>query len=104
MEIKGAIEPQANIYFDGKVTSRTVYSEDGRLTLGFMCQGDYEFNTEAKERMEIMAGQLAVFIEDDWQTYTAGQTFEIPANSRFQVKANPYADYKCYYLKEELDN
>lgn len=37
---------KANVYFDGKVTSRTVLFPDGsRKTLGFMLPGEYEFNT-----------------------------------------------------------
>ena len=34
----------ANVYFDGKVTSRTVKFADGsRKTLGFMQPGEYAF-------------------------------------------------------------
>ncbi len=41
---------KANIYFDGKVTSRSVLFPDGsRKTLGLMFPGKYEFNTDEKE-------------------------------------------------------
>ena len=44
---------KANVYFDGKVTSRTVIFEDGsKKTLGFMQAGEYEFNTGVEELME----------------------------------------------------
>ena len=44
----------ANIYFDGKVTSRTIKFGNGTTkTLGIMMTGDYEFNTSEKELMEI---------------------------------------------------
>ncbi|UQF12472.1 pyrimidine/purine nucleoside phosphorylase [Vagococcus lutrae] len=95
------IEQQANIYFEGKVSSRTVILENGeRLTLGFMTPGEYTFNTAAKERMEIVGGSLTVQLpdEEDWQTYTAGQSFDVPANSQFHAKTDTYADYTCYYL------
>ena len=37
---------KATVYFDGKVTSRTIYLENGeRKTLGFMMPGEYVFNT-----------------------------------------------------------
>ncbi|MBU0513222.1 MAG: pyrimidine/purine nucleoside phosphorylase, partial [Proteobacteria bacterium] len=37
---------KANVYFDGKVSSRTVVFADGSSkTLGIMLPGDYEFNT-----------------------------------------------------------
>jgi uncharacterized protein YaiE (UPF0345 family) len=45
---------EANIYFDGKVTSRTVIFKDGsKKTLGILLPGDYEFGTKEKEIMEV---------------------------------------------------
>ena len=47
---------QANVYFDGKVTSRTVILQDGtKKTLGIMLPGEYEFSTSLQEEMEILA-------------------------------------------------
>lgn len=92
---------EANIYFDGKVTSRTVLLEDGtKKTLGVMLAGDYEFNTDAKELMEVLAGEMTVLLpgEDDWQTYAAGQSYYVPANSSFKLKIDKIADYCCSYL------
>ncbi len=41
---------KANVYFDGKVTSRSVVFPDGsRKTLGIMLPGEYEFNTDDKK-------------------------------------------------------
>ncbi|WP_372748474.1 pyrimidine/purine nucleoside phosphorylase, partial [Litorivivens sp.] len=38
----------ANLYFEGKVSSRTVLFADGsRKTLGLMLPGEYTFGTEA---------------------------------------------------------
>ena len=93
---------QANIYFDGKVTSRTVLFADGeKKTLGIMLPGDYDFGTEAKEIMEIMAGELEVKLpgSEDWVVISGGQKFEVPANSRFQLKVATVTDYCCSYLK-----
>ena len=54
---------KANIYFDGKVTSRTVLFQDkSRKTLGIMLPGEYEFGTEDKEIMEIISGDLEVLL------------------------------------------
>ena len=45
---------KANVYFDGKVTSRTVIFPDGsKKTLGVMLPGEYEFNTADKEIVEV---------------------------------------------------
>ena len=49
---------KANVYFDGKVTSRTVLFSDGtKKTLGIMMPGEYEFGTADKEIMEILSGR-----------------------------------------------
>jgi pyrroline-5-carboxylate reductase len=92
---------KANVYYDGRVASRTVYLRDGaRVTLGVILPGRYEFSTGAAERMEMLAGSLKVLVpgRDDWQIFGEGQRFEIPANSRFRVEADAVADYCCEYL------
>lgn len=96
-----SVVKKANIYFDGKVTSRTVLFADGeRKTLGIMMPGEYEFGTEKKEQMEILAGILDVKLpgKDEWITFMAGQTFEVPANSRFGLVVKELTDYCCSYI------
>lgn len=92
---------QANIYFDGKVTSRTIVFQDGsRKTLGVMLPGEYEFNTDAKEIMEFFSGDLDVLLPNaSWQTIQGGQSFEVPAKSKFQLKVRKTADYCCSFVK-----
>ena len=52
---------QANVYFDGKVTSRTAILVDGtKKTLGIMLPGDYELSTDLKEEMEIFLNVLKI--------------------------------------------
>lgn len=93
----------ANMYFEGKVTSRTVIFSDGsRKTLGIMLPGEYDFGTAANEIMDITAGELEVLLPGTtvWQTITGGQKFEVPGNSRFQLKVKTVTDYCCSYGKE----
>ena len=93
---------EANIYFDGKVTSRTVLFPDGdKKTLGIMLPGDYEFGTEQKEIMEILAGDLDVLLpgQEDWTTVSGGESFEVPAESKFKLKIKTVTDYCCSYIK-----
>jgi len=53
----------ANIYFDGKVSSRTIEFSDGsKKTLGIMMVGDYEFDTDDNELVEIQAGEVDVLL------------------------------------------
>ena len=91
----------ANIYFDGKVTSRTVKFADGsHKTLGIMLPGDYSFNTEAAEVMEVLGGSMEIRLagETDWHTYPTGTEFSVPANSSFELKISEPADYCCSYM------
>ncbi len=96
-----SITREANIYFDGKVTSRSVHFADGtKKTLGIMLPGDYEFNTEAKELMEILSGDLEIqLVGDDWRKISDGESFEVPANSSFKLKISKVTDYCCSYLE-----
>ena len=92
---------KANMYFDGKVTSRTVEFADGtKKTLGIMLPGEYEFGTEAAEIMEMMAGKVEVLLpgETEWKAIPEGESFNVPAISRFGIKVLTIADYCCSYL------
>ena len=92
---------KANIYFEGKVTSRTIIFSDGsKKTLGIMMPGDYEFGTDKKEIMEIIAGNLDVSLpgEEAWKTIHGGETFEVPAKSKFSLKVKEVTDYCCSYI------
>ncbi len=92
---------EANVYFDGKVTSRSIIFQDGsKKTLGIMLPGDYEFNTDDKELMEILSGNLDVLLPNsDWQTIKGGENFEVPANASFQLKIREITDYCCSFIK-----
>lgn len=93
---------KANVYFDGMVTSRTVLFSDGsKKTLGIMLPGEYEFNTDDKEIMEIIAGDLDVQIPggDGWQKIEGGESFEVPKNSKFSLRVKTPTDYCCSYIK-----
>jgi uncharacterized protein YaiE (UPF0345 family) len=92
----------ANVYFDGKVTSRTVVFQDGsKKTLGVMLPGEYEFDTADKEIMEILSGELDILLsgETEWRTITGGESFEVPANSKFGLKIKQVTDYCCSYVQ-----
>jgi purine/pyrimidine-nucleoside phosphorylase len=95
------IVKQANVYFDGNVSSRTLRFSDGsEKTLGFMLPGEYQFNTAKAELMEIIAGNLEVLLPgtDVWQTITAGASFPVPANAQFTVKIISPTDYCCSFI------
>ena len=92
---------KANIYFDGKVTSRTIIFADGsKKTLGVMLPGEYEFSTADKEIMEILSGDLEVKLPGGhgWQTVHGGESFEVPANAKFGLKIKTITDYCCSFV------
>ena len=95
------ITREANVYFDGNVTSRTVTFADGTTkTLGIMMPGDYTFGTEKAELMEILAGELVYRLDgsDEWIAIKGGEQFNVPSNSSFDLKVSQLADYCCSYI------
>lgn len=99
--INVTVKKEANIYFEGRVTSRTIIFADGsKKTLGVMLPGEYEFNTEDKEIMEIMLGELEVLLpgQSGWKHVCGGQQFVVPANSSFRMKVSGLTDYCCSFL------
>ena len=96
-----SIVKKANVYFDGGVTSRTINFENGETkTLGMMQPGEYEFNTDKKEIMEIQLGEVDVLLPDEteWRKFSAGDTFEVKANASFQINALSLTDYCCSFV------
>lgn len=92
---------KANVYFDGKVVSRTVVFADGsKKTLGIMQPGEYEFSTGDKELMEIMSGELDVALPGATSTrpVKGGESFEVPANSKFRMTVRQLTDYCCSFV------
>lgn len=97
------ITREANVYFDGKVTSRAVTFEDGTTkTLGIMLPGDYTFNTDAPELMEVLAGELRYRLADEreWHNIVGGQAFNVPGNAAFDLEITTVVDYCCSYLAD----
>lgn len=97
-----SIVKKANVYFEGKVVSRTVKFADGTTkTLGFMQIGDYTFNTGAAEIMEIIGGEMTVELpgQTELLTIKGEGVFEVPANSSFTMHVTAPSDYICSFLK-----
>jgi hypothetical protein len=93
---------KANVYFDGKVVSHTVLvADESKKTLGLIYPGSFHFGTKAAERMEIVAGNCRVKLDGQstWNEYAAGQKFEVPANSGFDIEVKAgQCEYICSFL------
>ncbi len=101
MEYSSAtIKHKANVYQDGKITSRSVVTAEGEMkTLGIMQTGNYRFSTEAPEVMEVTQGRCKVKLADsqDWTEYQVGESFNVPGNSHFEIEVDELLDYICHY-------
>jgi len=63
--------------------------------------GNYTFETDLAEHMEILAGEVEVELsggDSNWELIKAGEYFEVPANSSFDIKVNEITDYCCTYI------
>ena len=97
------VDKIANIYFEGNVISRNIFLKDGsKKTLGVMLPGEYEFNTESRELMEIISGKLNLKLkdDDDWKLITEGNDFNVSKNSSFKVKVLELVNYTCSYFDD----
>ncbi len=93
---------EANVYFEGKVVSRTIFLSDGsKQTLGVMQPGEYSFDTKEAEIMEMMSGDLEIRLpgEKEFKKLNTPESFNVPANSEFDLKIKTVTDYCCSYIK-----
>ncbi len=91
---------KANIYFDGKCVSHSIVCTDGsKKTVGVIFPSTLVFNTQAAEVMEVIAGQCRVTLdgESQSQSYATGQSFNVPAQSRFTIEVIETLDYVCHF-------
>jgi uncharacterized protein YaiE (UPF0345 family) len=90
---------KVNEYFDGTVKSIAFKQAEGQATIGVMAAGEYEFGTAQKEIMHVISGSLSVKLpgSNDWETFASGTQFNVPANSKFQLKVAEDTAYLCEY-------
>ena len=91
---------EVNEYFDGKVKSFVVNSNEGKKTVGVMEPGEYEFDTRTKETIMVVSGEFSVYFAEyeEWEDFGAGSTFEIPAGSKFKDKVTQDTAYIFEYV------
>jgi purine/pyrimidine-nucleoside phosphorylase len=100
--LNGHIEPRANIYFDGKCISHSIELPGGvKKSVGVILPSTLVFNTQAPETMELVAGECHIKLagQNQWQTYGAGQSFKVPAQSSFEIKVSQTLHYICHFEK-----
>ena len=90
---------KVNEYFDGKIKSIGFKTDTLPATVGVMLPGDYVFNTDDKEKMTVISGALTIKRPDDrdFITFNSGESFDVDANSAFDVKVETETAYLCLY-------
>ena len=85
-------------YVEGETT---ITLEDSSVqSLGIMLPGNYTFGTAEAEIMEILSGELEIKLpNENWKTLNTPETFNVPANSSFDLKITTVTDYCCSYIK-----
>ncbi|MBL8993597.1 MAG: pyrimidine/purine nucleoside phosphorylase [Spirochaetia bacterium] len=96
------VDLKANVYFDGKVVSHTIWIDaKTKKTVGLIYPGTYSFNTDAPERMDIVAGNCRVKLagENAAKDFKAGTFFDVPGKSSFEISVDGgLCEYLCSFL------
>lgn len=95
-----SVSKKANVYFDGKCVSHSLTLADGsRKSVGVIFPSTLRFNTGAPETMELVGGKCKVKLAGaaDWTNYEAGQSFDVPGNSAFDIETSEMVDYVCHF-------
>lgn len=90
---------KVNEYFDGKVTSIAFQTATLPATVGVMDIGEYEFGTSQKETITVVSGELNVQLPEQtaWQSFKAGDSFQVEADRRFKLQVKEQTAYLCTY-------
>lgn len=86
-----------NVYFDGKVQSLGMSTENGKATIGVMKKGTYTFSASSPEKMVVVSGVMKVKLNDSCQEYGIQEEFDVAAGASFEVTCKADVAYICFY-------
>ncbi len=95
-----SVVKKANIFFDGKCVSHSVFFADGtKKTVGVIFPSSLKFNTSTPEIMEIISGKCRVRLANQaqWTTYESGQSFNVAGETYFDIETLETLDYICHF-------
>jgi uncharacterized protein YaiE (UPF0345 family) len=95
-----SVTTRANVYFDGKCVSHSVTLADGtKKSVGVILPATLTFNTGAPEIMECVAGACDYKLagSNEWVKSAAGQKFNVPGNSSFEIRVTEAYHYICHF-------
>lgn len=90
---------EVNEYFDGNVKSLSLETSTLPATVGVMMPGEYTFNTAAPEKITVVSGEMNIRLpgSDDFVCYKAGESFDVPGDSAFDLNMTMQVAYLCLY-------
>jgi len=94
------VTTKANVYFDGKCVSHGLTLADGtKLSVGVILPATLTFNTGAPEIMECVGGFCEYKLDgsNDWVKSSAGEKFNVPGNSKFDIRVTEPYHYICHF-------
>ena len=95
-----SVTTKANVYFDGKCVSHGITLADGtKKSVGVVLPATLTFNTGAPEIMECVAGSCEYKLAgtDAWVQSSAGEKFNVPGNSSFEIRVTEAYHYICHF-------
>jgi hypothetical protein len=95
-----SLSTKANVYFDGKCISHSFTLPDGsKASVGVVLASTLTFGTGAAETMECVGGSCEYKLagSDTWVSQSEGDTFSVPANSKFEIRVAQAYHYICRY-------
>ena len=95
-----SVNTQASVYFDGKCVSHGITFADGtKKSVGVVLPATLTFNTGAPEIMECVAGSCEYKLAgtDAWVKSSAGEKFNVPGNSSFDIRVTEAYHYVCHF-------
>ncbi len=99
-----SVTTQANVYFGGKCISHSLTLTDGtKKSVGVILPATLTFNTGAAEIMECVAGACEYKLAgaSGWTKSSAGEKFNVPANSKFEIRVaegHEAYHYICHFV------
>jgi purine/pyrimidine-nucleoside phosphorylase len=99
-KIQALVTTRANVYFDGKCVSHSIQLPDGtKKSVGVILASTLTFNTGAPEVMELVEGECKVRLagQQEWKAFKAGQSFEVPGKSSFDIEVSAPLHYICHF-------
>ncbi|MBP7959594.1 MAG: pyrimidine/purine nucleoside phosphorylase [Acidovorax sp.] len=95
-----SVTTKASVYFDGKCVSHGITFPDGtKKSVGVILPATLTFNTGAPEIMECVAGSCEYKLagNDTWVKSSAGEQFNVPGNSKFDIRVTEAYHYICHF-------